>query len=92
MTKRYSIAEARSNLPTVVREVESGLEIELTRRGKPVAVVVSRREYERLRGNRPQFSEVYKNFLTKFPLDEFGVDDDLFESIRDRSPGRRVEL
>ena len=92
LTKRYSIAEARSNLPTVVREVESGLEIELTRRGKPVAVVVSRREYERLRGSRAQFSEVYKNFLTKFPLDEFGLDDDLFESVRNRSAGRRVEL
>jgi prevent-host-death family protein len=41
MSKQYSIAEARRNLPTLVNEVESGTEVELTRRGTPVAVVVS---------------------------------------------------
>ena len=44
MAKRYSIAEARSNLPTIVDQVEAGQEIELTRRGKAVAVVLSLRE------------------------------------------------
>ena len=41
VTKRYSIAEARAILPTLVDEVQAGNEVELTRRGKPVAVVVS---------------------------------------------------
>ena len=44
MAKRYSIAEARSNLSSIVDQAEAGQEIELTRRGKPVAVVVSLRE------------------------------------------------
>ena len=44
MTKRYSVAEARSSLPTIVDQVEAGQEIELTRRGIGVAVVVSLRE------------------------------------------------
>jgi prevent-host-death family protein len=92
MSKRYSIAEARANLPTIVDEVEAGTEIELTRRGKPVAVVISRREYERLHSERPQFTEAYRNFLQKFRLDEVGLDDGFFESIREASSGREVNL
>jgi prevent-host-death family protein len=90
--KQYSIAEARANLPTVVREAEVGLEIDLTRRGKPVAVVMSRREYERLRSRRSHFREAYRDFLTRFSLDEVGLDEGWIESLRDRSPGRRVPL
>lgn len=52
MHRRYSTAEACSRLPTIVGQAESGFEIELTRRDEPVAVVISRREFERLRGRR----------------------------------------
>ncbi|MDZ7669890.1 MAG: type II toxin-antitoxin system prevent-host-death family antitoxin [Gammaproteobacteria bacterium] len=38
MSDRHSIAEARSNLPRLVREAESGKAVELTRRGEAVAV------------------------------------------------------
>jgi prevent-host-death family protein len=92
MMKRYSIAEARANLPTIVDQAEAGQEIELTRRGKPVAVVVSLRELERLRGERVPFGEAYRRFLKMHPLRELGVDDDLFEAARDRDPGRKVSL
>ena len=57
MPKRYSIADARSNLPSIVDEAEAGEEIELTRRGKPVAAIVSLRELQRLRGARTVFSD-----------------------------------
>lgn len=92
MSKRYSIAEARSNLPSIVDQVEAGQEIELTRRGKPVAVLVSLREIERLRGERPQFGEAYRRFLKAHPLSEVGMDDDAFESTRSRETGRKVKL
>ena len=92
MSKRYSIAEARSNLPTIVDQAEAGQEIELTRRGKPVAVVVSLRELERLRGERTRFGETYRRFLKTHPLREIGLDDDFFESTRDRELGRKVVL
>ena len=42
MGKRQSIAEARNNLPTLVREAESGKPVELSRRGESVAVLISR--------------------------------------------------
>jgi prevent-host-death family protein len=92
MAQRYSIAEARSQLPTIVDEAEAGHAIELTRRGKPVAVVVSSRQYDRLRHNRPRFGEAYKTFLEKYSLDEVGLDEGFAESTRDKTPGRRVSL
>lgn len=90
MPKRYSIAEARSNLPSLVDQAEAGQEVELTRRGKPVAVLVSLRELERLRGERAHFGEAYRRFLETHPLRDLGLDEDAFESTRDRGPGRKV--
>ena len=92
MSRRYSIAEARSNLPAIVDQAEAGVEVELTRRGQPVAVVVSRREFERLRGRRLHFGDAYRKFLEKHPLEETGVDDDFAASTRDRTTGRKVLL
>jgi prevent-host-death family protein len=41
MGKTYSIAEARNDLSNVVREAEAGRPVTLSRRGQPVAMVVS---------------------------------------------------
>lgn len=92
MPRTYSIAEARSNLPTIVDQAEAGLEIELTRRGKPVAVVVSFWRFERLQAGRPRFSEVYKKFLKQHSLREVGLEDDFFASAREKGAGREVPL
>jgi len=91
-SKRYSIAEARSNLPTIVDQAEAGQEIELTRRGKPVAVVVSLRELERLRTDRPRFGDAYRSFLERYSLDDVGLEENFFDSIREKSGGREVAL
>lgn len=92
MAKRYSIAEARSNLPTLVDEVEAGQEIQLTRRGKAVAVVLSVREYARLRAERPPFGDAYMRFLTTHALHEVGLDDGFFAAARNTETGRKVTL
>jgi prevent-host-death family protein len=92
MPKRYSIADARAHLPTIVDDAEAGQEIELTRRGKPVAVVVSLRELERLRGARTQFRDAYRRFLQSHALRDIGLDADFLGSTRDRAPGRKVSL
>ena len=92
MSRQYSIAEARSRLPSLVDEAESGIEVELTRRGQPVVVLVSRRELERLRGKRLHFSDAYKKFLERHSLEEIGVADDFAASVRDPTTGRKVPL
>lgn len=44
----FSITEARSQLPTIIHSVEKGDITQLTRRGKPVAILLSLKEYETL--------------------------------------------
>lgn len=92
MSHRYSIAEARSSLPRIVDQAEAGVEIHLTRRGKPVAAVVALRVLERLRGDRPNFRTAYQDFLAQYSLDDVGLDDDFLSGSREKSAGRKVSL
>ena len=55
MQKQFSIAEAKNRLPTIVHSVENGPPVELTRRGKPVAVLLSIQE---IRTTQPQIYRV----------------------------------
>ena len=48
MQKQYSIADAKNKLPSIIHQVEEGPYVKLTRRGKPVAVLLSIGEFERL--------------------------------------------
>jgi len=91
MPQRYSVAKALSRLPRIVNTAEAGVEVELTRRGQPVAVLVSHREFERLRGKRLQFRDAYRRFLETHSL-EIGVDDQFAESVRDSTTGRKVSF
>ncbi len=92
MSQRYSVADARSHLPTIINQAQSGREIELTRRGKPVAVVLSCGDFQRLRGSRPRFGDAYRNFLKKYSLKEIGLEEGFAEASRDKSRGREVSL
>jgi prevent-host-death family protein len=93
MAKRHSIAEARSSLPSLVREAESGKPVELTRRGEPVAVLVGRQQYMRLTSGRRKFSETYGEFTRRVDLEDLAIDpDEVFGDVRDRTRGRQVDL
>ena len=92
MLKNYSIAEARNDLPGLIHDVERGGPVKITRRGKPVAVLLSVREYERIAVSRPSFAEAYQAWKSSVDLAETGVDPDHFARLRDRSPGREVKL
>ena len=48
MDKDYTIAQARHDLPAIVHEVERNGRARITRRGRPVAVMLSIAEFERL--------------------------------------------
>jgi prevent-host-death family protein len=92
MPRKYSIAEARSKLPQIIDQAEAGVEVELTRRGQPVAVLVSCREFDRLRGKRLHFRDAYQKFLEAHSLEEIGVDGDFASAARDRTTGRKVTI
>ncbi len=84
----YSIAEARDNLTSIVRKVEKTTAVELTRRGKPVAVILSIDEYRRLSAPAGSFSSAFARFKEQFDLTALELGPELFESIRDAEPGR----
>lgn len=92
MVQSYAIAEARANLPTLIDEVEAGGVVELTRRGKGVAVMISVVEYQRLRSKRVSFQEAYQQFLKKHSLEKVGLEPSFARKLRDRSSGRKVDL
>jgi antitoxin Phd len=87
MPKQYSIAEARDNFPRVVHEAETGEAVELTRRGKPVAVLLSLDEYRRLGTGRQSFWEAYEEFRRRHAGEEIETED-AFADVRDPAPGR----
>lgn len=91
MTRQYSISDARNNLPNIVREVEGGPFVELTRRGQPVAVLVSIKEFRRLQSPKRDFWEALQEFWAKYDLSDLDIDE-IYRDVRDRSPGREVEL
>ena len=93
ITDRQSIAEARRNLPSLIRAAESGNAVELTRRGEPVAVLISCRVFERLATSHRSFDDAYRAFSDSVGLAEMELDPgELFGHLRDTVPGRDVRL
>jgi prevent-host-death family protein len=93
MEKSYSIAEARDNLAAIVHEAENSKGVEITRRGRPVAVLISKREYDRLHSKRAGFWNAYQAFRQRVNLAELDIDpSEVWGNVRDRSPGREVDL
>ena len=90
MSRRYSIAEARDNFRALVRDAERSSAIELTRRGEPVAVLLSIDEYRRLRAGRKNFWDAYSGFKDRVDLQRLNVEPETFEGLRDASPGREA--
>ena len=88
-----SIAEAKTQLTRLIHQAERGEVVHITRRGKPVAVLLSEEEYARLRQGQEQ-----QNF---WDLIAEMRDDPAFEPVdwrreevdswRDRRPAREFE-
>ena len=84
----HSVASARDNLARLLHQAEAGIPVKITRRGKPVAVLISLQDYEKLHTPNT-FSQAYQEWREtwKDDIEEFSVDD-----LRDRSDGREVHL
>ena len=91
MGSHYSIADAKNRLPRLVHEAEEGEAVHLTRRGRPVAVVMSVATYERL-VRRGSFHQALADFRARLHLDSLDIDPDELAAARDPSPGREVAL
>lgn len=81
--KSYSVAEARAQLTSLLDAVSAGEEVEITRRGKPVALV---------RRPEGELGEAIIRWRASAAPDAF-VDDDWVEALRDRNDtGRKVDF
>ena len=91
MSRQVSIADARDHLPALVRDAEQGHSIELTRRGKPVAFLVSAQEYRNLTAGRRDLWTAIEEFRGSHDLSALDPEE-IWNGVRDRSPGREVDL
>ncbi len=92
MKKLYSVGSARANLPAILDDVQSGRVIQLTRRGQPVAVIMSPAEYAALERRQSTFGAACAAFRERFAVHELGLDRDFFHALRDARPARKVRL
>jgi antitoxin Phd len=90
--KQFSIAEAKNKLPSIIHFVEKEPYVELTRRGKPVAVLLSIQEYERLSRKFSGFWSAVTAFRQNIQDKGIRISDKDFEGLRDSSLGREVKL
>ncbi len=92
MLKTVSIAQARHALAALVHELEQRRVIELTRRGKPVAVLLSISEYNRLRSSPSDLLQSHLAFRERLQRAEIDIEPDIWRDVRDPSPGREIDL
>lgn len=91
MTQKYSIAEARNRFAALVHEVEDDGAVQITRRGEVVAVLLSRRVYERLTGSQGGFFRAVSEFRAAYKVSDLEIDPQIFD-VRPSAPGREVNL
>lgn len=90
MSKRVPIADARDHLPALIRSAEEGHPVELTRRGKLVAILVSSQEYEKLKNGRPDLWTSIQKFRSTHDLSDLRIEE-VYADVRDLSLGRETE-
>lgn len=88
--KTYSVTEARQPLAQLIRSAERDRAVEITRRGEPVAVLLSAREYLAFTGESAPLIQALTRLRERLGLEDLGIGDAEFEGLRDKPPGRAV--
>lgn len=91
MTLSYSIAEARNQFAALIRRIEEEERmVQVTRRGEPVAIILSQEEYERLMAQRPKrdFLQAYREYQETWQDVPMDIEGDIWEGVRDKMPPR----
>lgn len=91
---QYSINQAHDRFIQLIHQVESGTTVEVIRNGQRVAVILPAEEYDRLATQKQGFGEAVLAWRKKYDVDNWDDDVDIDEifNVRDKSPGREVEL
>lgn len=89
---RYSVAEAKNQLPELLREVERGKPVEITKHGEPVAVVLSVGDYKQLINKEKASSFWNKVNALREASDFEAVASEDIKDLRDTFQGREVSF
>ena len=92
MTRRVSIADARNKLTRLLREVEQGEIVHVTRHGQPVAALIPMAEYRRLTEGRRSLADSSAAYRDRIGEEGLRLLDGALDDLRDRDIGREVEL
>lgn len=92
LKRQFSIAEAKNKLPSIIHQVENGPSVKLTRRGEPVAVLLSVHEYELMDQKSRGFWNALMRFRQVVQDKAVEITDSDFAGLRDPSAGREVEF
>jgi len=87
MKHQYSISDAKNQLPSIIHGVEAGESAQLTRYGKPVAVLLSLKKYNALKQKNKNFwisLTSFRNSINQNTQEIEGV----FDNLRDKSTGK----
>ncbi len=87
-TTTYSIAEARDKFAALIHQVETGSEpVRVTRRGEPVAVILSLEVYEQLAipPAKPDFMEAYRRYQAMWQDEPMDIEEDIWADVRDKT-------
>lgn len=96
----YSITEARNQFPTLIRNAEEKKQpVQVTRRGRPVAVILSAEAYARLVANQPQrnFWAACQEWRQKWNVSDLDIHpEEIWGDVReqtaapDNDPGKQI--
>jgi cellobiose PTS system EIIB component len=90
---QYSIEQVQTQLNEIIQAVEDGEAIEITRQGAQVAILLSPDEYNYSKKERSGFGVALEKFRKELVAEGIDLDpDEVFKDVRDRSPGREVNL
>ncbi|MBD1805586.1 type II toxin-antitoxin system Phd/YefM family antitoxin [Microcoleus sp. FACHB-SPT15] len=90
---QYSIAQVRDRFAQIIHDAENGKPVQIVRHGKPVAVVLSLEEYQRLTSDQVGFGVDLAKFRQKYHIQSLDIEqDEVFNDVRDHSSGREVSF
>lgn len=82
-----AISTLKNHLPEIVHKAEQGEDIQITRHGKPVAVIVSLEKYQRAFPAKEGLANTFKRWREQYPDAEgFTVEEEKAMYARTREP------
>lgn len=90
VTLEFSVAQAKNQLPQLIHQTEQGMHIQITRYGKPVAILLSQAEYNRLQQAGTTFASAFQRFHQKFQNVSLEPPD--LEDLRADETGRTFQI